>query len=291
MTLTKLRVACLVVPMFWVFWAVGSYRGGLVTQPSAITLDVCVFFHLGTPSEWPFYASYLKNLRDVRHDLYVTVTADSPLFGSNWTEFLSRSLPKSSRRRLFVVPMENRGMDGGGFLVALHEALRQGRRYAYLLKLHSKTTRNTGIEDWRGRLLRPIIGSAKQVRECLQRFKEDPTIGMIGAKDLFWSESRLDVRSFASRYNLPSRNPGEPSRFIAGTMFWMRFAVVADLFQPVGSADPLAIYQDAPPGYTLYESTGHMLERLFGDWVELRGYRFELLRQPEAPKNNKQRFL
>ena len=256
--------------------------------PSSPYPRLCVIFHLGYMEEWSFYESYLCHLAHVPFDFYVTVRKDvypdstsllavEKLFSDFHRSLCEKGgLVTSSQKTVnhdsgdaisagqtFVLSVENRGLDGGGWFMALHAIQKMGRSYQYVLKVHSKSTRHLGPE-WRLMLIRAVASSPHKIDRCLRMLDEDPSVGMIGSAQWLFSEgTRTQVKAFADRIGIPITRSGV--RFIAGTMFWARFEVLA---RPFRSMDLQKIITTLPEGFPVAESDGHWIERLFGYFVE-----------------------
>jgi lipopolysaccharide biosynthesis protein len=179
-----------------------------------------------------------------------------------------------------ILIVENRGMDGGGWLAAVNHIIKKDLHYDYMLKIHSKGGPDALSDAWRRVLLDAIIGTKDRAEECLSTLRENPNVGMIGSRGMFLVEGRRrDVETFSKRLGLPPRNR---YIFVAGTMFWARFEILA---QPFRNLDMDLLLGELSygkpkkrPGTKDWESHGHWMERIFGNLVSNAGYQFEGLR-------------
>ncbi len=223
------------------------------------TDKICVLLHIGYFQEWDFYRNYLLNI-PFNYDLYVTIMDNLPNLEEVKQIFIT------FHTGAIVLAMANKGLDGGGFLIALNYILERQLHYDFVLKIHTKSTRNTG-PHWRLELLDPILGSAEQIKECIRIFHTEQNVGMLGSKKwLFHEGQREDIFNFSLATGLVKYS-GSP--FIAGTMFWARFNIIADFF--TGKNLPNMV-DGFPLGFPPGESAGHFLERIFGFIIVNSGY-------------------
>lgn len=240
--------------------------------------SICVFFHCGTWSEWPFFESYLQHLKGVvDFDFLVTLR---PCANKNESEARKKvfhefyASMKTSSGECWVIEMEeNRGLDIGGFLTSL-AFLRGIQRlsYDYILKVHTKRAFppnwKSWPKDWRVGLMEAVLGSPTQIQKCLHLLKSESSHGMIASKEWIWEEDeRDDIARYAessllSKTILYETKSSNKKQFVAGTIFWARFAPLVKPFldmnlaklvreMPVGKKD----WVDAEPQY---------VERLLG---------------------------
>ena len=83
----------------------------------------------------------------------------------------------------FVQLSNDNGRDIGGFTRLLDNV--DIKKYDLFAFMHSKKSPHIAAEKgdyWRRSLLRAFAGSPDIVAECVQMFKDDPTVGLIGAR-------------------------------------------------------------------------------------------------------------
>jgi len=175
-------------------------------------MRIAVALHMFNYELLEEYVTYLRNIT-CPYELFVTVPDDGALVTAAWPH-------------VHLYPHQpNRGMDIGGFLTVLPDIFKGD--YDLLLKLHSKS-----LVEWRRQLLDPICGSDDAVKRVLQVFSTDKEVGLVGADKWLITEgeyTRLANQAHLSvltkRYNCRFL----PSRFIGGTMFWVRVSVLSRL--------------------------------------------------------------
>ena len=235
-------------------------------------------------------------------DVYVTLCEDVP-----WYDTLAATIRTRLRNvygQVFIVPMPNRGLDAGGFILACAHAVaeerhaRGGTTYLTLLKLHCKTRRGQEPPErlearleWRAALLSSLVGSVAQARACVQRVNSlnGSRVGMVGPHRYLYVErsgfeaSRtleqvyadiLPVRVRGNNYLVPSDD--HPITFVAGSMFWARAEPLLAGFRSGLRANDeeahgLEIVRRMPKGYPPGETDAHGWERAYGAIVEAHG--------------------
>lgn len=226
---------------------------------------VAVVLHLYYYDLWSEIRSYLRNLRDVDFDLFVTLpTSHSP---ESTQEIRRRILNTFPDARIFEC--ENRGMDIGPFTAVMEHINQQARRYDLILKIHSKKSLIASGEaegaKWRRSLYDGLMGSPSSVSRILALFAEHPAIGMIAPKGMLLSKSSKDqsagkavngenMEIVADRMRLADRS----QMFFRGSMFWTVAEPMLAAFKTAG----LQI-SDFDLGYQEDNSKAHAIERLF----------------------------
>lgn len=189
--------------------------------------QVAVVLHVYYPELWPDFLSCLRQL-PANTDLYVTTTHDR---GEQ-----VRDLVTSAFSRAHVFEFPNRGRDVGPLVELLRMVPLSD--YDYVLKLHTKSSRHlVGVDSgglWRRYLLETLL-PVGQVDQILKAFDHYPDVGIFASEDLL-----VDVK----RYSGNSANIEGLKRighrlevefdelnysFPAGTMFWARGKVYAEL--------------------------------------------------------------
>lgn len=179
--------------------------------------------------------------------------------------------------RVAVVP--NRGKDVGGLIYAIteHELLDSD----YVLKIHSKKSHNpatyfeaisalfgTRIENgdqWRQALIEPLAGNPGRINDILSWLESDRTIGMVGAGPFITTAPDANAELYAricERFDVPLNMP-----FVAGTMFWVRSALLAPLLDGVVHLNDFDLDSRAVEG-----GMEHIMERMFGAFALAQGF-------------------
>jgi lipopolysaccharide biosynthesis protein len=230
--------------------------------PNGGIRQLCVLFHIGYLSEWDWYEPYLQNIPKP-YDLYITVTV--PPHRDDVSTVAERA--ERINDSFAVIPIPNRGMDGGGWVKALKFIFDHDIRYRYVLKLHTKRAIPENA-NWRRSLIDALLGNGDRFQRCIDTMEEDPCVGMLGSEDFVWAERRRrDVDDFAAQLNIP---PMSYSVFVAGTMFVARFE---PLVRPFRGVDLDALFSTFACGKTKEDSHGHWLERLYGNIIRQSGLR------------------
>jgi lipopolysaccharide biosynthesis protein len=224
-------------------------------------LRIGVVLHLHYPDLLPEFEKVLRRFARP-FELIVTTTVSNP------------SLEQSVRQafagaRIFV--FENRGRDVAPFLQLLADG--HFAEMDLICKLHGKRSGSEGSrallgDVWRRATLHDLVGSRQQVERIVERFVAAPDVGMIGSGrfrlpnafnrgETAWGKNRDTTLALAGRLGIPS----EAYRldYFAGTMFWLRTAVL----------EPLRALKLSPAGFPAEPSAvdgelHHALERLFG---------------------------
>ncbi len=165
-----------------------------------------------------------------------------------------------------VLVHENRGMDPGGFLLALHHAQTHERAHRYVLKLHTKTR-----DDWRRALLHAMLRDADTFRRALEQLQApDSRVGMLGAARWIIGTTGMDLDSARVGALLASAQMRYSGawHFVGGTMFLAR---LEPLLRWSTRVNLRALVHDMPLGRPSTVGVPHSLERLFGLLVHMAG--------------------
>ncbi|WP_170064607.1 rhamnan synthesis F family protein [Caldimonas caldifontis] len=215
---------------------------------------LAVVLHLFYPEYWADFAQALAELPEGT-DLYITTPADKLLLAS---KLVQADFPQARIRAC-----ENRGRD----VAPLIELLRTEPldRYDYVLKLHTKRSPHLSPgqgERWRRSLLQSLVPS-RRVADLLEHLERHPQVGL--AAPAQWLVSLRNTAGYAK--NLPTLKlwaarlgfevEAGDYAFAAGTMFWMRGCVLAELRRlDIQAAD------FEPEAGQLDGTLAHALERL-----------------------------
>ncbi len=191
-------------------------------------------------------------------DQFVTIPA---LFDDAQRGVVSSAFPRAQ-----MVPVENIGQDVG----ALFQLMKQVDlgQYDFICKIHTKKGPNMPHE-WRRALLDGVLGSQRQVRHIIARFRADPKVMLAGARQLFvhgpsyLEPNAENLQTFfgpmIDGYGFRTQDWG----FIAGTCFWIRTAILQKMAACPVDFQPAAYVTDGAPA--------HAAERMFGLGVAARG--------------------
>jgi len=155
---------------------------------------------------------------------------------------------------------ENRGRDVLPFLHVADRLLNEG--VDVVLKLHTKrSVHRADGSQWRDELLQSLTAPDRASR-IVEAFAAIPQLGLVAPEghaqplDHFWGANEANVRSLCVRLGLSQ--PSAESRFIAGSMFWVRLAALRPLLD--AHMEPWEF--DLEDGQ-IDGTTAHALERLF----------------------------
>ena len=214
----------------------------------------------------PVFERYLSSAEGA--DLFITTRHD-----------LSMSALEEIRRRrpnVFIQCEENRGRDIRPFLFALRRI--QALGYKLACKIHTKKAPHLAPasgEQWRQRLMEPLLGSSGSVARAVQQFSEEPNLGLLAPQGSIMDLRRITVNMFntfwlnrlLNRMNRPDLIGNYSFQFPAGSMFWFRVAALAGLDELILAED------DFEEEYGQTDGTlAHAVERLVALFAEQRGY-------------------
>ena len=128
-----------------------------------------------------------------------------------------------------ILVSENYGFDIGSFFNILDIVQKNNKEYDYVLKIHTKTN-----DNMRNKLLEPILSSPTRIYEILDYLKNNNDIGCIGSKKCYCMDSIMDEKCNESHLkmlqNIYFDRTYSKLPFITGTMFWMRFSILRNVF-------------------------------------------------------------
>lgn len=226
----------------------------LAHRPISGKPRLAVVVHVFYPEYWGDFAQALTELPEGT-DFYITTPADKLL----WT----RKLVQTDLPTAKVVACENRGRDVGPLVELLRsQPLDQ---YDYVLKLHTKRSPHLSPGEgdrWRRALIRSLVPQGR-VSQLLDHFEQHPQTGLYAPRD--WLLSLHGSPTY--RANLPQLKvlaarlgfdvEAGDYRFPAGTMFWVRGSVLAELRKL-----NLALDDFEPEAGQLDGTLAHAIERL-----------------------------
>jgi hypothetical protein len=195
-------------------------------------VDLCILIHAFYPDLLPELVGFAQNFRDVSFDIFINVVDLA------WTPELQEEL-RAICPGAFVMLSNDNGRDIGGFTRLLGH-IDIGRYDAFAF-LHSKKSPHIAAEKgehWRRQLLHAIAGSPETARECVSLLKQDPGIGMIGAKEWRSKEMGKNVEQYERLLDvLGVRGRNRDLDYLSGFMFLIRSDVVARLYETLHTLD------------------------------------------------------
>jgi hypothetical protein len=241
----------------------------------AVPADTAIYIHLFFADQWPDFCHRLGQI-DMPFDLHISAPHRRP----ELEEQIRRAFPC-----VVFHPCDNRGRDVWPFVQLLQRGTFD--RYVAVCKLHTKKSDHLycgeGQPDfgrrWRRSAMLELIGTTERVARIVDRFRSDPTVGIVGPGNLWIDEppgsdgwgarkNRGPMASLAVRLGI-SENAIR-NNFFAGTMFWFRPAALAGL-----SAGRFSAADFEPEPLPQEGALAHGFERTFNLLAESAG--FEIL--------------
>ncbi|CAG7581320.1 MAG: hypothetical protein SLAVMIC_00784 [uncultured marine phage] len=230
---------------------------------------LAIVLHLYYQDLWSEFKTILNNLEGYNYDLYVTMIDNSATLGQ--TLWIKDQVEKSGGKAFIL---QNKGLDIGPFLHVLSYMMQNALSYDYVLKMHSKKSLRTAGEDfgnnWRKRLIHPLIGSPNAIERNIHHLSND-RVGMIGSREWLVKGTQGNdvlINDFKKRLKIQRGDS-----FIGGTMFWVRYDIIRKYFNKTNTPQ---IYNELETGYFIdhHEPTKtHSLERILGYIVQDSGYK------------------
>jgi hypothetical protein len=233
----------------------------------AARIDVCVLIHLFYPDLWPELAAFARNFESVSRDVFVNIV-DIP-----WTPRFQREL-RELCPGAFVQLSNDNGRDLGGFIRLLDNV--DIKKYDLFAFMHSKKSPHIAPEKgdyWRRCLLRAFAGTPDIVTECVRMFKDDPSVGLIGATEWRATEMGNNEAQFDRMLDLFQIMPQYRSvEYLSGTMFLIRSEVVQRIYDVLKGID-WEYGGDKDVAFHMDGQAAHAVERVIGNLVRQMGYR------------------
>lgn len=196
------------------------------TRTSKKILGIC---HIGNPSTFIKMEKYINNLLNINAS-YVnySITLIAALITSLPAEFVN--YVKLKYPQIIFIETPNAGFDIGSFFNILKYCKENNLECDYVIKVHTKTD-----DEWRNIMLNSLAGSTNDIHKILKNF-EDPTIGLIcdgkincmniGSPS---NKNYIHLKYLIEKFNIDIR-PNVNVRFAAGTMFWVRYSILKQIF-------------------------------------------------------------
>ena len=189
-------------------------------------VEACILIHAFYPDLLPELVAFAQNFRDASFDIFINVVDRA------WTPALHEEL-RAICPGAFLMLSNDLGRDVGGFTRLLEHI--DIARYDVFAFMHSKKSPHIAAETgeyWRRTLLNAIAGSPETARECLRLFRDNPRMGMIGAKEWRSHDMGKNSDQYESLLDLLGvRGANREVDYLSGFMFLMRAEIVARLFE------------------------------------------------------------
>jgi hypothetical protein len=208
-------------------WPCLAPRRSVSADRAEAPADIAIYIHLFFADQWPDFCHRLSGI-DVPFDLHISVPDHRP----ELEEQIREAFP-----RVAFHLCGNRGRDIWPFVELFQR--RVFDRYVAVCKLHTKKSGHLHFGEsqpdfgkrWRRSALLELIGTTERVAGIADRFRSDPTAGIVGPSNLWVDEppdsegwgtrkNRATMISLAQRLRMPESSIR--NNFFAGTMFWFR---------------------------------------------------------------------
>jgi glycosyltransferase involved in cell wall biosynthesis len=190
--------------------------------------NIAVILHLGNIDMWSEMDIHLKELGNIKFDLWITIPRVPNLSDGNIDEITEIIMNSYINANIIVVP--NSGFDIGGFFYALDKIFKNKLKYDFILKLQTKSD-----DTWRHNMIKTYVG--KNLMKNIIFLKNNRNVGMIGWKPKvisFYMEPEACVHNeyHINRImeHMYGKITGIKYSYVSGTMFWCRASVLYDIF-------------------------------------------------------------
>lgn len=176
---------------------------------------LAVLLHIGNKSLVNYLFEKIKNI-DVPYDLYISYKGERDDIETIINEKNFRLIPYFCDH------------DISGFLSMINYIFSIGKKYYYLIFLHTKSD-----EIWRENLVNSILGSKDIFRENLLNFICSKDIGMIGSRIYRKTLDELNEPYLTKLCSKLKIRVNSEYEFIGGTIFMVRFLIVKELYKRI----------------------------------------------------------
>jgi glycosyltransferase involved in cell wall biosynthesis len=239
--------------------------------------NVAVHAHIYYKDLAPELRRYLGNI-PVPFHLYLTTDA-----ADKATEIKAAFAGMKNIRGIDVLIVPNRGRDIGPMIVALGDTLSHNE---IVLHIHTKRSpHNPELRGWRRYLLQSLLGSPSTVAAILNRFDEDPRLGVLYPQTYWPVLPFMRIGGNGAAMNSLLKRVGQfsvkienidTSAFPTGFMFWFRGNVI-EPFNRMSLS-----FEDFEPETGQVDGTlAHAIERTFCYVASLK----EFGQKPFLPKH------
>jgi lipopolysaccharide biosynthesis protein len=231
-----------------------------------------------------FLDRLLKLKESISFDLIVTSPKHSAAYESGILQEYVSQLNAN------MIPVENCGKDIIPKLIAIESVIKAKKQYDHVFMMHDKKSeqyirekRTAWMDQWKEELIHVLFDDIKR-NYALHLLSEDQSIGAIGtAKHLHYGpgwhkempthryQNELALLNHQHRLMSVLGVSGlQPSWFIGGTMFWVRWDILVNFYDKYGFDRIFSLAKD-DIGDVRDPSFTHYLERLFGQMVSMAG--------------------
>jgi len=206
----------------------GVFENRNVKQESInFNKQILLICHIGNAAIFKKMEHYIDNAIDTSCEEYyfhIVLNIVNSL-DKNDINYIRKRFPKAEIRL-----NNNFGFDIGSFFTYLKKCKAENISYDYVIKIHTKTS---DIE--RDNLIKPILGSVNRIKLILSMIDND-NVGLIGSRRcMYYNHDKLAFHNqnhlmyLINKFglNIPHY---KMVQFTGGTIFWMKFSVLKDIF-------------------------------------------------------------
>lgn len=224
---------------------------------------LAVHFHVFYSDNLNYYLKYLKNIKVVDFDIYVTMVVEN-------LEIKKKIKTIFPNAVFLVVP--NRGFDVGAFIYFLN--IIDLNSYKYILKIHTKSFKKKCLNEkkrstkkiWINNLVKPLIGKRENVLNNFKMFEQNNTLmmiaGIILSKKGHYNYLLTKINTVLQNIRL---NSVKKLSFVPGTMFLAR----SSIFEKLKNYD-ISYFEESSSNVS-DNQMAHVFERIFGVLAEYYG--------------------
>jgi hypothetical protein len=181
--------------------------------------NIAILLQIGNWDTFLKMEKYLNNFNKININIYFVIIND--IINIEKINYL-----KKKYKEIVIIIAENKGMDIGLFLLALHYINSNNYYHDYIIKLHTKTN-----DEFRDNVLINLIGDENIIINNLKKISKE-NIGMISGSNIFNYYENNDV--FNSNYYhtaniikyLYNENVNNDYlEFVAGTFFICKYKI------------------------------------------------------------------
>lgn len=204
-----------------------------------------VFIHLFNIKLYNEFRCYIYNLKTVFSDVKVIINLPY-IYNKKILNHITTTI-KDDFEDSIVIFNENKGVDIYSFLKMIEYTQKKKMYFDFILKIHTKTS----CEHWRKKLIEPLVNTDNLVNMKKNIFKNN--IGFIASsRYVLKNDNHKYVNNKLGFQYLESsfQKNLDYKYFVGGTMFWINYECVQDLYQNYESMNKYVIskfFRNKPP--------------------------------------------
>lgn len=134
--------------------------------------NIAILIQIGNWNVFLKMENYLLNFKDINHNIYFTII-DKQIKPENIIYL------QNKYQNIVILICENKGMDIGLFLMALHYIQKQNYKHDYIIKIHTKTN-----DSFRNQSLYNLMGSSEIIINNIKKLNNNNN-GMISGNTIY----------------------------------------------------------------------------------------------------------